>query len=988
MNMRRWLFVTLFLHLHYAAAGTLGGLSGLVVDSDGIPVRNLTVRVMSQTPAVNREVASDPAGRYRLADLPPGSYRMTATFPEANPLEMDDLKIDVNRTIHLDFTISFSGEKPVITAENISPLNDPGTATLKTVLPRSFMERLPGSEHMDTAFTLFGGIVPPGYTHGFHLMDNVYSIDGMNVTDHFKYGAASLVNTDLIEDIEILTGGFRAEYGRAMGGIYNVTTKSGGNRFHGIFRLKYVDTSWDEELDFYPRYKDYDYLEPSFVLEGPIVRDKLWFTASYRTFDKNDSALVLKDYESDIDTPSDYTELDKSHEFMLPYGKLVFQPVSDHRFEISYSGETNDKNYEEAIISSSRTVDTYSLYERGTSFTSFRWLWRFSSNLHFETFAGLHRIYDYVTPQNTDDDPRNSPFYDRFHQKEYNNSDIWTETDSERIQLRVNADCFIEDLMGLHEWKSGVEIQSVKYEDFYGYPGNALYTIKQIPVGDYRNPDHYTGTDAYRIKYSNRVTREITNDYLGAFLQDTWSVTGNLTLELGLRYETSEFENSDTAASLPVWSWGQFKASDYLNPDGSYKSVAKMKFDDMLAPRIGAVWDIFGDQKSIMKAFYGRYYSRYGLSLAALSMGIFNGENDWMQDYTGPKWTDMNRDGIPDEDFFFDEDNWSEGYNPFGYDVPGHNFFLDPSIKAEHTDEFIIGFNQEISDNFSVGFNYVYREADDLIEDVGLFMDRDGNVIWTYLGGIKDDFSGLDPNLKFDLVDDDGYAHNVWITNVSGAERKYSGCEINARARKKHWDLQFSYTYSEAEGSLTKWTTSGHFSLFSDFFDTYQASQKLYGLMPWSSDHFVKFAGAWHRDFTNRYELSVGMNAYWQSGYHYSKYRRPSPTYDPDYPSNEIDNPETWTGRPYYASVHCVLPEGRGNYEHPSTYRIDVSLQNRFGFGKWGAATIIFDIYNATNEIFNPDESYDDPDYPTLEYDYYIEEQIPRTYRLSLKYEF
>ncbi|HPQ39104.1 MAG TPA: hypothetical protein PLV45_01915, partial [bacterium] len=465
-------------------------------------------------------------------------------------------------------------------------------------------------------------------------------------------------------------------------------------------------------------------------------------------------------------------------------------------------------------------------------------------------------------------------------------------------------------------------------------------------------------------------------------------ITDRLRINMGLRFEQVTFENDDGDTDVPAWAWGNFKAESWLNADGSITHTAPMEFDGMLASRVRLDWDLSGDGATMISGFYGRYYNTFDLSLPDMFQP-FSANKTATRDeqYTGPKWHDYDRDGVPDEDYFFDDANWETT----GRDEAPFPNLIDPDLEPEYTDEFSVGIRHRLTDTLIVGVNYIYRKTNDMIEDVGLFLDEEGNVVWTWRGAVNDDFTGLKPGWDFDPVDNgEYYTQQVyWITNVPGNDREYSSIELNAEYQDDHWDARLYYTWSEAEGATTD-TSAGYTGVaqFSGQYDTVATSQNLYGDLPWSAEHLIRCAASYRFDITDWYAMSVGANAFWNSGYHYSRRGKPPRTYDPDNSSNIIEEPETWTGRPPYQSYYWHYESRRGDYELPSHFNIDLSLQNTFAFGSWGAFSVIFDVTNLLDnqEIISESEIYNvnkpmlfgmaDAWYP------------PRAYRVSLRYSF
>ncbi|MBN1550675.1 TonB-dependent receptor [bacterium] len=975
--------IALFTIPSIAYAGLTGVLAGKLIDANGNPIPGVTITVTSENLQGVRFDTTSANGMYRMPELPPGLYTVTAELEGMQTIERRDIRVSVNSTTKIDFTMEMSKFEETFIVVGEQPILDVKSATVKSTIERTVTERLPASDTLFAAFAMSGGITGAGNVrvHGGANTDNLYLFDGVDTTDPVTSTFGANLNADAIEEVEVMTGGFSAEYGRSMGGIVNAVTKSGGNEFHGIVRLKYNNSSWHDDYEHPQAEQDFSFWDPTVTLEGPILKDKLWFMVTYNYFDRPADGRTIGFYGADFDNPDDLAKINQDRVFHLPYAKLTFQPSQSHKIVVNYSGETatihnttGDPEY--------NTPESWNKQEQGGPFYSLEWTWLYNSNLFFVARAGTTFGILNNVPESGDS---NSPhFFDTYEQVHYNGSETWNEEERDRTQLNFSATYFIEDLAGTHEFKSGLEWQTFKHDDYSITPGNASYTINNNP----NDPDAWQ--DSTRVLYINPGSAVSTGDYMAFFLQDNWSIRDNLTLNLGARYEYTIYKNDDGDSSVPAWTWGQFRAESYRNPDGSFKNYADMKFDNMIAPRVGVNWDIFSDGKSVVHAFYGRFYNPFDLSLPSQMFQPFSANNTATktQEYIGPEWHDSDRDGIPDEDYFFSDANWET----YEQDSPDAWNLIDPDIEAEYTDEYMIGFEQELLDKFTVGVSYTHRETNNMIEDTGIFTDADGNIVWTYLGGVNDDFSGIDPSKDYDpLSGRNGiYDHHLYyVTNAKGSTREYHGIEISAKARLKNYDLQASYTYSKAEGSVTE-AQAGYdgISQFSGQFDTWATSQNLFGELPWSAKHYLKIAGSAHYDITDWYELSLGVNGFLRSGYPYSKRMIPPRTFDPSDPTNDPNDRDTWTGRPPYNDRAWYFPDGRGSYDLPSVASWDVSLQNSLKFGKWGSLTVIFDVFNVFNAqtITSETDTYN-PAHPE-NFGQANDWADPRTYTLSFKYSF
>ncbi|MBN1356772.1 TonB-dependent receptor [bacterium] len=971
-----WLIV--MMSLGSIARGALTGVvAGRVTDNDGNPIPGVTVTLTGENLLGARMDTTSANGMYRMPELPPGVYDLKAELMGLQTVEHQQVRVILNSTTKIDMVMEMTPFEETVVVVGESPVLDVKAATVKTTIERSVTERLPGSDDLFAAFSMSGGITGAGNVrvHGSARTDNLYLFDGVDTTDPVTSTFGANLNADAIEEVEVQTGGFSAEYGRAMGGIVNAVTKSGGNEFHGIVRLKYVNSSWHSDFEHQQDEEDYNYWEPMVTLEGPILKDKLWFMITYDYLNRESTGRGLARYGSD-----ELTDINQDRVFQLPYAKLTFQPTQMHKFVLNYSGEdatlhsiTGNPQFD--------TPETLNKQDQGGPFYSFEWTWLHSSTLFFVSRVGvMNGILDNYPEFENRDDPA---FHDNYYGQNYNGATSWTEENRDRLQFNLIGNYFLDDLAGSHEFKSGFEWQSFRHDDYQVVPGGAQYSINNDPN------DPTAWQDTTRIQYINPGTATETGNYTAFFVQDNWSILDNLTLNLGFRYETVIFENDSGDTSVPAWKWGNFRADTYRREDGTFSDYTDMKFDDMIAPRIGVNWDILGDGRGVLHAFYGRFYNPFNLSLPNMFQP-FSANNlaQRYQEYSGPRWHDADRDGLPDEEYFFDDSNWTT----YDEDSPDAWNLLDPDLRAEYTDEYMIGYEQQLTERFTIGLTYTHRKTNEMLEDVGLFTDDEGNIVWTYLGGVSDDFSGLDPGKKYDPRSgtNGDYSHHLYyVTNAAGSTREYNGIEINARARLKNYDLQASYTYSKSEGAVTE-QQEGYtgVSQFSGQFDTWATSQNLFGELPWSARHYLKLAGSAHYDLTDWYEISFGVNGFYRSGYPYSMRRNPPRTFDPDDPANDPNDPDTWTARPPYHNQAWYFPQGRGTNDLPGVSLWDVSLQNAFRFGRFGSLTVIFDVTNVfDNQCITSETDTFNPNRPE-QFGQANDWAPPREYRLSFKYAF
>lgn len=279
-----------------------GELEGWVVDPAGNPLAEALVTTEGPRLQLPRTAQSDPRGYFRIQAVPSGLYTVRLRLIGRRPIALQHVMVALDRTTSLGVIrlepravelpeIIVSGERPVI---------DPSTTALATNLQAEDFSPLP----VERNYRSIVALAPQANASflgdetniaGASGGENAYFIDGVNVTD-LQFGATSVnLPYNFVQEIQIKTGGYEAEYGRAQGGIVNVITPSGGNAFQA---QAYAFLTQDElrsrarlglgDVDL-GEFSQYDI---GGSVGGPIARDRLWFYAAYNpTFDRRDASV-------------------------------------------------------------------------------------------------------------------------------------------------------------------------------------------------------------------------------------------------------------------------------------------------------------------------------------------------------------------------------------------------------------------------------------------------------------------------------------------------------------------------------------------------------------------------------------------------------------------------------------------------------------------------------------------------------------------------
>jgi len=257
-----------------------GTLNGTVYDQEKQPLPGVTVSISS--PALilpSMETVTNERGHWRFPALPPGTYTVTFKLPGFKTLVREGIQVNVGVNTTLDATLEQSAVEESVVVTGQAPTVDIQRTTMTASMTREILQNLPAARNLGTFFNMAPG-VSSGIVHGSSERDNTYNIDGVNITDPVTGTQAGSFGMDVMEELSIQTGGLPAEYGSVRGGVVNVVTRSGGNKFSGsasfYYRNKDMQSTNTKGTIFEGQTGGFDYeYEPAVNLGGPIIKDKI-----------------------------------------------------------------------------------------------------------------------------------------------------------------------------------------------------------------------------------------------------------------------------------------------------------------------------------------------------------------------------------------------------------------------------------------------------------------------------------------------------------------------------------------------------------------------------------------------------------------------------------------------------------------------------------------------------------------------------------------
>ena len=414
----------------YAQATGAGTVRGQLKDkATGEPAVGATV--VATSPALQGEqvVLADESGLYFLTSLPPGSYTLTVyyndgTFTRGNVIVQVGKEAVVNITVDSTSTNGKpKGETIEITGG--APIIDQGSTKTGQTITSDFTNNIPVGRTFGAVLGSASGTQGDYYgtsVSGATSVENVYVVEGINTTDTGHGGLSSNLPNEFIQETEVITGGYNAEYGRATGGIVNVVTKQGSNQFHGSVFAYYTPGQLSSaaktiqqeggSIDLQTNL-DYNY-DIGAEVGGPIIKDKLWFHLGFNPSHVRNVTTRL--VQSQIDDGTGHVAVDPNTGFTkhqlvsssdIPdsqttyffTGKINGEIDQNNQFQVSVFGNPANGDTPQTNANSSSPGDALINRDIGAYDVSAKYTSKFNNGqTQIDALGGFHNGYSRLTP--------------------------------------------------------------------------------------------------------------------------------------------------------------------------------------------------------------------------------------------------------------------------------------------------------------------------------------------------------------------------------------------------------------------------------------------------------------------------------------------------------------------------------------------------------------------------------------------------------------
>ncbi len=727
-------FLLLLANISHAQRVT-GSIKGQVSDDEGGALPGVTVTLQSEALIGGPQTTTTNAdGGYRFPGLPPGAYNVTFEMGGFQTVVLDQVRIIIGTTVEQNATLRLSqvSEQMVISGE--TPLVDPTKPGFSTNYTQEYIENTPIARFTFFDFVQMAPASSPmrfdntAFAHsilGSNTNENMYQMDGTDLTSALTGAAWPWPNTDIIQEIEILDIGAPAEYGNYQGAVINVVTKSGGNEFHGDANFYFQTeglTGNNAEIDGIPYHRE-KYTDLTAQVGGPILKDKLWFFGGVQT---------RREHFSHAGTPPESPVKEDDDRYFF---KFTYDINKSNNLQFSLH---NDYYNIPEPVTVTKPIET-ALVETGSNPTPSVLL---TSTLNESSilevrYAGFYG-HDIGEPQTGDYNSGRYDFYTGYYSGgilSWYDGDIWKSQVSGKVSYY--ADNF---LGGDHDFRFGVQYTNAGTDYIYAYTnGVKFYDYGYAYPYAYFQTPYHTGGEVNSI---------------GFFADDTFSVTDNLTLNLGIRFDRS-------TASRP-----EFPLLNTAGDEsgGTIPGESDLANWNVVSPRLGFTYSFPFKKATQIRGHYGRYYQ------ALLTPYIRNRAR--IEGYS----LDPETGELADLTFLRDPSQ----------------FEIDDDLKAPHTDQFALGMDHEITKGLALGATYIYKRSRDFVGTINT-------------GGTFEEIPFIDPVtgdtiLVLNQTNDPLTDNRFLITNPDFFREEYHGFVLTITKQMSNWQLSGSITISKAEG--------------------------------------------------------------------------------------------------------------------------------------------------------------------------------------------
>ncbi len=815
------------------AQGPTGAVRGKLTDQQGLPLPGASIYLRSDKIMGIKTFITSDTGVFQFRALLPGTYQLTLEMPGFKTAKIDDIVVHAGRTVTIALPMEMTTIEEEVALDFAVPTIDEESSKTATIIDHAMLTHIPFQRDLGQAISSTAGLLPDllGYPQttvitGGSERDAIYITDSLTLADPLASSTSPGVNYDLAHEIEVETSGHPAEVLNTEAGYINVVTRSGGPGVRGELLLHHTNENLIGGLDTPQELADQNMSLPanrtslwdtSLSLYGTLYGDLLRFYTNVRyASEKRNTTFTPWTDPLGVDHSAYAGKYSNTSAFFRITGKI--QPEFKFIGTVSYARR---KSPAYSDFSSARLPEeSTARFSPSKDLLLTGWL---SYIMNRKTFVDIKASY--VIEDSTlllNEAGADKPSY-----MDETTGYAWGSGPANNVQkvTRFMGSATLVHfndrvLGGNQKFKLGLDYDSTagvwntwKSDNLIVYYNNGspyYFGISEAPEG----AEVKTGRVAFSLLGNARdsLLTGIDLQRLGLFVQDTVTIAGRVSFNLGIRFDRSTAdirEGLKTLSANPLsFELGEvfIEPLTGINPysAGTFVAWDKVLTWNSLSPRLGMIIDVLGNGRALIKASYARYHELLkAQSVAPLAPYNFSRQHEFF-------WFDVNED---------QEVNAGDAFYPFPEDYRVYHpeywtSTVADGVTAPYIDEYMLGIESELLKDFSVRLNYITKQKKKSLEDVLYNPDldiewytksKDTEGWWIPYDTIVPAGSDSYENSELTLYYPSSSAPPSFyrLNNVRELNRDYKGLELVFRKRMSHnWQLMGSVVFSKTTGNL------------------------------------------------------------------------------------------------------------------------------------------------------------------------------------------
>lgn len=714
------IFIILLLPINLILAGTTGKINGKVNDKktgEPLPFVNIIIE------GTNFGAATDINGNYVILNIPPGRYNVKAQFIGYQPTRVENISVSIDLTTTVNFELSESAvQLEEIVVQGKQELIKKDVTSSQSLISSDQIGALPVSE-LDDVLQLQAGVTRDA-SGGFHIRGGrtseiAYWVNGISITDAYDNSRGIQIDNNSIQELQVISGTFNAEYGNAMSGIVNTVTKEGGRDYHGSVLIY----SGDHVSNFTEYFPHIDNINPvsNYNLQGslggpvPYTDNLISFFINGRYFYEDGYLFGERRYNPDGSKGDGKVVAMNFHKNLYGQGNFSFSPLQELKVNLEglYSKE-DFRDYDHLY----RWNPDGDVKKFANSYNTTTTITHMLSSSTFYTVKGSFFTKDFK--EYTFENPYDSRYQHpdllniisyAFRTKGTNLHRFYRQTNT--LLGRID---FTSQFMQEHLIKFGAEVKShqMKFDDYNLEPAR----INGVPIEPFQ-PSIPGEDQTNRVKYDNKPLEA------SAYVQDKIEFE-NVIINLGLRLDYFDSNGKvlvdvkDPNIYAPLRPELQSLSIQERQP--YFYKDAGTKFQ--ISPRFGIAYPI--SAAGVVHFSYGHFLQippfqylfqngPYKIPNSGINVGVFGNPD------LEPQKTVMYELGLRQEffddylvditGFYRDVRDWiTAGPIIQTYNLVTYSIFTNKDYA--NVKGITLSFNKRFTNNFSFDLNYTYQVAE------------------------------------------------------------------------------------------------------------------------------------------------------------------------------------------------------------------------------------------------------------------------------------